>query len=57
MDCVVGEYLWAIGLRVNCYPGAIGLPNARSDILRKVSDLDVMVVVYSLLQGVKAETC
>jgi len=40
---------WVIGLRVNRYPGAIGLPHVCSDILRKVSDLDMMRVVCSLL--------
>jgi len=39
MDCVVS---WAIGLRVNRYPGVIGLPHVCSDIPRKVSDLDML---------------
>ena len=48
MDCVVGESR-VIGLRVNRYPGAIGLPHVCSDILRKVSDLYMMAVVCSPL--------
>ena len=44
----VGE-AWVVGLRVNRYPGAIGLPHVCSDILRKVSDLDMTMVVCSLL--------
>ena len=34
------ETSWALGLRVNRYPGAKGLPHVCSDIPRKVSDLD-----------------
>ena len=39
-----------LGLRVNRYLGAIGLPHVCSDILGKLSDLDTMVVVYSLYE-------
>ena len=39
---------WVIGLRVNRYSGAIGLPHVCSDILRKVSDLDMMMAVCTL---------